>query len=158
MKTLLITALLMLSSLSTKAETTKIDTLSVWRDRTRVCTVKYYVHKDTLFTDKKFKHIAFIFSENKTNKMILMQESLFFSQDPKNGWYFTVLDKNKVTQPEHSYLSAVVLRDCLWNVQEDRHRWANGYMFNISREMKYTRPKKSKNFNRIIKQLNFSTK
>lgn len=158
MKTLLITALLMLCSISANAEKTKIDTLSVWRHLDKVCTVKYYVNEDTLFTDKRFKHIAFVFSENKTNKMILMQETLFFTGAKKNGWYYTILDKNKAKQPEHSYLSAVILRDCLWNVKEDRHRWANAYMFNISREMSYKRPTKSNNFNKIIKQLKFTTK
>lgn len=157
MKHLAIAALVfMLATFSASAA--KIDTVSVWRHTDKVCTVKYYVNGDTLFTDKKFKHIAFVFSENKTNKMILMQESLFFSQEAKHGYYYAILDNNKVKQPKDSYLSAVVLRDCLWNVQENRHRWANGYIFNISKEMNYKRPDKTETFNRIIRKLKFVAK
>lgn len=157
MKHLAIAALLfMLATFSASAA--KIDTVSVWRHTDKICTVKYYVNGDTLFTDKKFKHIAFVFSENKTNKMILMQESLFFSQEAKHGYYFVILDNNKVKQPKDSYLSAVVLRDCLWNVRENRHRWANGYLFNISKEMNYKRPDKTESFNKIIRKLKFIAK
>ena len=61
MKHLAIAALVfMLATLSATAA--KIDTVSVWRHTDKVCTVKYYVNGDTLFTDKKF------FGDNKEHE------------------------------------------------------------------------------------------
>lgn len=75
--------------------------------REYICSVKYYISKDTIFVNHKFGFFGIMYKINKnTDNINLIQKSIPFCRK-KNNWYFLILDKEKLRKPINSKIHKI---------------------------------------------------
>lgn len=115
----------------------------VWRtnpdgSRQTLATVRYYVSGDTLYVDKKFKNVGFMYSDTKTGRMVLKQRSLLFRGRKKGSWWYVPLREEPITAPEQgAKLSGIALRGYDQGPAKPGtvRRAADAYIYNATREV-----------------------
>jgi len=118
--------------------------------------VEYYVSRDTLFISRKFSFVHVLRSSLETDKMSTNPKvnSSFVIKEQKNGWWYVVLGKPS-SDTKGTYVSAIVLRNCL-DVKQDATRICyDSYLYNIAKENKRQRTtgKSTINVNLMLKIL-----
>jgi len=94
--------------------------------------VKYYVSRDTLFMSRQFSTFSVVYSDNKTDKMILKQES-FYVKNKRHGWWYVIIKKSPEA-PKDAYVSMIVLRNCKDVSEQENHICWDAHLYNISKE------------------------
>jgi len=102
--------------------------------------VDYYVSKDTLFMSKKFSFVHILRSNTETKKMSTNPKvnTSYVIKEQNNGWWYVVL-RTPSSYTKGTYVSAIVLRNCLDVKQDETRICYDSYLYNVTKENKRQR-------------------